>query len=75
MFVFASPNLNKPECAVHASDGTAGVTSMSNVIRLGALRGAVARGADVSLLYQHSDTRPPIRAFTTDRSPVLLHAI
>jgi len=75
MRIFASTNLDKPECVVSMSNGDGGVTGMANVVRLAALRGALRIGVDVSSLYRRADDRAPIRAFTTDRSPVLLHAV
>lgn len=75
MFVFPSHDLERPECAVTFADGTAGVASMADTIRLAAVRGADRLGFDASTMYLDADHRPRLRPFTTDRSPVLLHAV
>lgn len=75
MRIFASTNLDRPECFIQTASHDGGVTHMANVVRLAALRGALRIGVDVSSLYRRADDRAPIRAFTTDRSPVLLHAV
>ena len=75
MRIFPNRDLDKPEAAVICADGTAGVMSMANTIRLAAVRGADRLGFNARVMYLGADSRKPVRAFTTDRSPVLLHAV